>query len=86
VVINLETLMPLSLAVSIAAGSFWVSDVATRVKRNIDDVNYLRDQKERFETTLDNRLNANQRDISDIKASVSAIDAKLTILTDRLKK
>lgn len=78
--ISMETLMPISLVTSVAGFAFWASSVATTVTNHSNDLEYIRNKSQKTEDLLDEKLERNQRDLADIKASVAAIDAKISII------
>lgn len=74
--------MPLSIVVSVVGLAYWIISVAAVGAQNRDDLIYLRDQRHEFEIRLSEKLDEQSKAISELKAGVSSVDAKLSVMRE----
>jgi hypothetical protein len=75
-----STLVPASLVVTLLGLAYWVASVAGVARQAATDVEYLRDQRQKFEVIFSERMQQQQRDTSELKALTFSINSKVDMI------
>lgn len=74
------TLLPASLVITLLMLAYWIASVAGVAHQAASDVEYLRDQKQKFDILFSERMQQQNRDASELKSLTSSINAKVDML------
>lgn len=84
-ILSQDTLIPLSLFITMAGAIYWFSTMAAMGAQNRSDIDQIKAQNQLIDTTIAEKLDRQSNQLSDIRASVSALNAKIEILTKEIR-
>lgn len=81
-----KTLVPISFVITLLGLGYWVSSVAARGEQNEENIVHIQGDRLRLESMITEKLDNQSDQLSDIKATVSAMNAKLEMMREERRR